>query len=118
MAEVEHLRSALADVVKEARNQSVSLSTTVWSQSPPSGLREFIDQVAASEAEGLAAIVMASQPAPQEIVPTSLAIFKDVERPPLRVAAVASMPSTPVRSTTYPVEESSFLASGDRSGDR
>eukprot|EP00971_Amphidinium_carterae_P274805 5453113-Amphidinium_carterae.1 len=44
MAEVDNLRSALADVVKEARNQSVSLCTTVWSQSPPNGLREFIDQ--------------------------------------------------------------------------
>eukprot|EP00971_Amphidinium_carterae_P082906 1640231-Amphidinium_carterae.1 len=84
MAEVEKLRSALTDVIKEARNNEVSLSSTAWSQSPPDGLREFIDQVQGSEPEGLPALVMAARPTPKEIVPTSLAIFKDVERPPLR----------------------------------
>eukprot|EP00971_Amphidinium_carterae_P234951 4662468-Amphidinium_carterae.1 len=44
MAEVEHLRSALADVIKEARNKDVSLGETAWTQRPPDGLREFIDQ--------------------------------------------------------------------------
>eukprot|EP00971_Amphidinium_carterae_P029500 580802-Amphidinium_carterae.1 len=39
MAEVETLRSALADVIKEARNQEVSLGGTAWSQSPPDGLK-------------------------------------------------------------------------------
>eukprot|EP00971_Amphidinium_carterae_P052702 1037547-Amphidinium_carterae.1 len=91
MAEVEKLKSALADVIKKARNKDVSLNNTAWTQRPPNGLKEFIDQVAASEAE-------------------------DVKRPFLRVAA--AVPTTPVRSTTHPVDESSFLASGDRSGDR
>eukprot|EP00971_Amphidinium_carterae_P171254 3394580-Amphidinium_carterae.1 len=51
MAEVEKLKSALADVIKEARNKDVSLDNTAWTQRPPDGLKEFIDQVAASEAE-------------------------------------------------------------------
>eukprot|EP00971_Amphidinium_carterae_P066318 1313432-Amphidinium_carterae.1 len=60
---------------------------------------------------------MAAGPtSPQEIVPTSLAIFKDVDRPFLQVAA--AVPTTPVRSTTHPADESSFLASGDCSKDR
>eukprot|EP00971_Amphidinium_carterae_P303503 6030856-Amphidinium_carterae.1 len=37
---------------------------------------------------------MAATPAPQEIVPTNLAIFRDVERPPLQVVPV-SAPLTP-----------------------
>eukprot|EP00971_Amphidinium_carterae_P074616 1474691-Amphidinium_carterae.1 len=109
IAEVENLKSAMTDLIKESRNQDVSLSGTAWTQNPPNGLKEFIDQVDISEAEGLAALVMAATPTPQEVVPTSLAIFKDVEVPPLRVTA----PATPVRSTTSP-EESSFLASDDR----
>eukprot|EP00971_Amphidinium_carterae_P061354 1214984-Amphidinium_carterae.1 len=62
MAEVENLKSALAD-------------------NPPNGLKEVVDQVDVSKAEGLSALVMAAGPTPQKIVPTSLAIFKDVERP-------------------------------------
>eukprot|EP00971_Amphidinium_carterae_P122351 2422780-Amphidinium_carterae.1 len=56
-----------------------------------------MDQVEVSEAEGLSALVMAARPPFQEIVPTSLAIFKEVERPSLRVAA--AVPTTPVRSS-------------------
>eukprot|EP00971_Amphidinium_carterae_P070426 1393064-Amphidinium_carterae.1 len=99
----------MADLIKESRNQDVSLSGTAWTQRPPNGLAQFIDQVDVSEADGLAALVMAAASTPQEVVPTNIAIFSDVEAPPLRVAA----PATPVRSTTSP-EESSFLASGDR----
>eukprot|EP00971_Amphidinium_carterae_P016174 318904-Amphidinium_carterae.1 len=54
---------------------------------------------------------MAATPTPPEIVPTNLAIFRDVERPPFRVAAAA--PATPVRSTTHP-DESSFMACSDK----
>eukprot|EP00971_Amphidinium_carterae_P342328 6481601-Amphidinium_carterae.1 len=71
---VENLKSALADVIKN----------------PPNGLKEFIDQVDVSEAEGLSALVMASAPTPQEMVPTNLPIFRVVEAPPLRVAAPAT----------------------------
>eukprot|EP00971_Amphidinium_carterae_P035067 690176-Amphidinium_carterae.1 len=39
MAEVENLRSALADMIKEARNKDVSLSDTAWTQKPPNGLK-------------------------------------------------------------------------------
>eukprot|EP00971_Amphidinium_carterae_P308536 6131131-Amphidinium_carterae.1 len=35
MAEVEKLKSALADMIKKARNQNVSLSSTAWKQRPP-----------------------------------------------------------------------------------
>eukprot|EP00971_Amphidinium_carterae_P014184 279848-Amphidinium_carterae.1 len=109
IAEVENLKSALADLIKESRNKDVSLSDTAWTQKPPDGLKEFIDQVDVSEAEGLSALVMASTPAPrQEVVPTDIAIFSDIEVPPLRVAA----PVTPVRSSTS--HDVSFLASGDR----
>eukprot|EP00971_Amphidinium_carterae_P075781 1497520-Amphidinium_carterae.1 len=99
----------MADLIKESRNKDVSLSSTAWTQKPPDGLTQFIDQVDVSEADGLAALVTAATSTPQEVVPTNIAIFSDVEVPPLRVAA----PVTPVRSTTSP-EECSFLASGDR----
>eukprot|EP00971_Amphidinium_carterae_P129226 2559616-Amphidinium_carterae.1 len=95
--------------IAESRNKEVSLSGTAWTQKPPDGLKEFIDQVYISEADGLSALVMAATSTPrQEVVPTNLAIFSDVEAPPLRVAS----PVTPVKSTTSPDE--SFLASGDR----
>eukprot|EP00971_Amphidinium_carterae_P307575 6112155-Amphidinium_carterae.1 len=109
IAEVENLKSAMADMIKESRNQNVLLSGTTWTQKPPDGLKEFIDQVDVSEADGLAALVMAATSTLQEVVPTNLAIFNDVEVPSLRVAA----PVTPVRSTTFS-EKSSFLASSDR----
>eukprot|EP00971_Amphidinium_carterae_P212599 4219304-Amphidinium_carterae.1 len=79
VAEVENLKSALADLIKESRNQNVSLSGTAWTQNPPSGLKEFIDQVDVSEAEGLSTLALAAAPTPQEVVPTNLAIFRDVE---------------------------------------
>eukprot|EP00971_Amphidinium_carterae_P185808 3688908-Amphidinium_carterae.1 len=44
IAEVENLKSALSDLIKESRNQNVSLSGTAWTQNPPNGLKEFIDQ--------------------------------------------------------------------------
>eukprot|EP00971_Amphidinium_carterae_P161708 3205750-Amphidinium_carterae.1 len=100
IAEVENLKSAMADLIKESRNQDLSLSGTAWTQKPPDGLKEFIDQVDVSEADGLSALVMAATSTPQEVVPTNLAIFNEVEAPPLRVAA----PVTPVRSTTSPEE--------------
>eukprot|EP00971_Amphidinium_carterae_P026477 522175-Amphidinium_carterae.2 len=85
IAEVENLKSALADVMKESRNKDVSLSGTAWTQNLPEGLTDFIDQVDISEAEGLTALVMASSTTPrQDLVPTSIAIFSDVEAPPLR----------------------------------
>eukprot|EP00971_Amphidinium_carterae_P031377 618014-Amphidinium_carterae.1 len=72
IAEVENLRSALSDLVKESRNKEVSLSGTAWSQKPPDGLKEFIDQVDVSEADGLSALVMAvTSTPPQEVVPTN-----------------------------------------------
>eukprot|EP00971_Amphidinium_carterae_P308905 6138211-Amphidinium_carterae.1 len=108
IAEVENLRSALSDMVKESRNKGVSLSGTAWSQKPPDGVREFIDQVDISEADGLSALVMAATSNPQqEVVPTNIAIFSDVEAPPTRIAA----PVTPVKSTFS--QDESFLASGD-----
>eukprot|EP00971_Amphidinium_carterae_P239775 4760050-Amphidinium_carterae.1 len=75
IAEVENLRSALSDLVKESRNKDVSLSGTAWSQKPPDGLKEFIDQVDISEADGLSALVMAATTSPQEVAPTNIAIF-------------------------------------------
>eukprot|EP00971_Amphidinium_carterae_P278364 5525756-Amphidinium_carterae.1 len=74
IAEVENLKSALADLIKELRNKDVSLSDTAWTQKPPDGLKEFIDQIDVSEADGLAALVMAATSTPQEVVPTNLAI--------------------------------------------
>eukprot|EP00971_Amphidinium_carterae_P279834 5554892-Amphidinium_carterae.2 len=91
----------MSDWIKESRNKEVSLSGTVWTQNPPDGLKEFIDQVDISEAEGLSALVIATTSTPRrEVVPTSFAIFSDVEAPPLRVAA----PVTPVKTTTSPDE--------------
>eukprot|EP00971_Amphidinium_carterae_P313285 6226088-Amphidinium_carterae.1 len=66
IAEVEHLKSALSDLIKESRNREVSLSGTVWTQNPSDGLREFIDQVDISEAEGLSALVMATTTTPRQ----------------------------------------------------
>eukprot|EP00971_Amphidinium_carterae_P120170 2380688-Amphidinium_carterae.1 len=40
MAEVENLKSALADVIKKAQNQNVLLDNTAWTQRPPDGLRK------------------------------------------------------------------------------
>eukprot|EP00971_Amphidinium_carterae_P289331 5744505-Amphidinium_carterae.1 len=60
IAEVENLKSALADLIKESRTKDVSLSDTAWTQKPPHGPTEFIDQVDVSEADGLAALVMAA----------------------------------------------------------
>eukprot|EP00971_Amphidinium_carterae_P150292 2979495-Amphidinium_carterae.1 len=39
VAEVENLKSAMADLIKESRNKDVSLSGTVWTQQPPNGLK-------------------------------------------------------------------------------
>eukprot|EP00971_Amphidinium_carterae_P308904 6138210-Amphidinium_carterae.1 len=95
-------------MVKESRNKEVSLSGTAWSQKPTDGLREFIDQVDISEADGLSALVITATSNPQEeVVPTNIAIFSDIEAPPLRIAA----PVTPVKSAIS--QDESFLASGD-----
>eukprot|EP00971_Amphidinium_carterae_P076890 1518926-Amphidinium_carterae.2 len=80
IAEAENLKTVLADVVKESRNQGVSLSGTAWSQTPPEGLTDFIDQVDISEAEGLMALALATSMTPmQDLAPTSIAIFNEVE---------------------------------------
>eukprot|EP00971_Amphidinium_carterae_P349272 6490934-Amphidinium_carterae.3 len=110
IAEVENLKSALADVVKESRNKGVSLIGTAWNRAPPEGLTDFINQVDCIEAEGLMALAMASSTSPQQdLVPTSIASFSEVEVPPLRPA-----PVTPVRKIALPSE--SIQASGYSGG--
>eukprot|EP00971_Amphidinium_carterae_P127182 2520368-Amphidinium_carterae.1 len=100
IAEVENLKAALADVVKESRNKGVSLSGNAWSRTPPEELTDFITRVDVSEAEGLMTLAMASStPSPQDLVPASIAIFIEVEIPPHRIA-----PVTPVRKPTPPSE--------------
>eukprot|EP00971_Amphidinium_carterae_P018221 359237-Amphidinium_carterae.2 len=48
--ELENLKTALADVIKESQNKGASLGETSWTKSPPKGLTDFIRQVDAGEA--------------------------------------------------------------------
>eukprot|EP00971_Amphidinium_carterae_P350737 6491715-Amphidinium_carterae.2 len=50
-------------------------------RSPPEELTDFISQVDAGEAESMMALAMSTQPQ-QDLMPTTTAIFSDVEAPP------------------------------------
>eukprot|EP00971_Amphidinium_carterae_P015417 304504-Amphidinium_carterae.1 len=90
--EVENLKTALADMVKESRNQDVSFSGTSWTRSPPRGLTDYISQVDAGEAESMMALAMSTQPQ-QDLMPTTIAIFSDVEVPPSLIHTPAKRPN-------------------------
>eukprot|EP00971_Amphidinium_carterae_P244993 4864374-Amphidinium_carterae.5 len=49
---------------------------TAWTRTPPTGWTDFMDQVDASEAESMTALMMTSQQH-QELMPTTIAIFSD-----------------------------------------
>eukprot|EP00971_Amphidinium_carterae_P068752 1361432-Amphidinium_carterae.2 len=75
-----HVNAALADMIKESRNEGFSVSETAWSRTPQTGLLEWINQVDAQDAKGLKAMI-ASQPQ-QDLMPTTIAIFSNVDAEP------------------------------------
>eukprot|EP00971_Amphidinium_carterae_P238313 4731015-Amphidinium_carterae.2 len=104
--EVENLRAALSDVIKESRNKGVSMNGTAWTRTPPEGLTDFISQVDAGEAESMTALVMSLRPK-QDLMPTTIAIFNDIEVTP-------SMIHTTERR---PKQHESIQTSGNKTND-
>eukprot|EP00971_Amphidinium_carterae_P118526 2348114-Amphidinium_carterae.2 len=79
--ELEDVRAALADVIKEARNKAFSVGDTAWSRTPPEGLLDWITKVDTRDAEGLKALI--ARQTPQDLMRTPNAIFSDTEVDPI-----------------------------------